>query len=67
MSCSPLIAPDNGMTNCTGSLFEDTCTYLCDDGYILWGSANVSCQSDGTWSGSNITVCTQGEFNLVLA
>ena len=61
VSCPPLTAPDNGMIDCTGSLFEDTCTFSCDDGYELTGSENRTCQSDQTWSGTE-TVCTLSMF-----
>ena len=63
VSCPPLTAPDNGMIDCTGSLFEDTCTFSCDDGYELTGSETRTCQGDGTWSG-NISMCSIGVFSL---
>ena len=37
----------------------DTCTYTCNNGYELTGSMTRTCQSDGTWSGSD-TTCTRG-------
>ena len=52
MSCPPLTAPNNGMTNCTGNMFEDTCTFSCDQGYELSGREN--CQSDRTIKIGNI-------------
>ena len=61
VSCPLLTAPDNGMIDCTGSLFEDTCTFSCDDGYELTGSENRTCQSDQTWSGSD-DECRRGWF-----
>ena len=64
MSCLPLTAPDNGMIDCTGSLFEDTCTFSCDDGYELTGSENRTCQSDQTWSGTE-PMCVQGVFRVI--
>jgi len=59
VSCPPLTAPDNGTIDCTGSLFEDTCTFSCDDGYELTGSENRTCQSDQTWSRTEL-MCIQG-------
>jgi len=61
VSCQLLTAPDNGMIDCTGSLFEDTCTFSCDDGYELTGNENRTCQSDQTWSGTD-PMCIQGVF-----
>jgi len=59
VSCPSLTAPNNGTIDCTGSLFEDTCTFLCDDGYELTGSENRTCQSNRTWSGTE-AICTRG-------
>jgi len=59
VSCTTLTAPDNGTVDCTGNLFEDTCTFSCDDGFDLTGSEIRTCQSDRTWSGTQ-AVCTQG-------
>jgi len=59
VSCPPLTAPDNGMIDCTGSLFEDTCIFSCEADYNITGSESRTCQSDQTWSGSE-TMCTRG-------
>jgi len=59
VSCPLLTAPDNGTIDCTGLLFEDTCTFSCDDGYELTGSENRTCQNDQTWSGIK-SMCLQG-------
>jgi len=61
VSCPPLSAPDNGMIDCTGNVFEDTCTFSCDDNYDLVGSETRTCQSDRTWSGTEAT-CTLGDI-----
>jgi len=29
---------------------NDTCTYTCDDGYMVDGDMTVTCDDDGTWS-----------------
>ena len=54
-ACPPLSDPDNGMIDC--SLGDDgvanpgdTCTYTCDDGYMVNGDMIVTCGDDGTWS-----------------
>ena len=60
VSCTPLDGPDNGASSCTGSVYEDTCFFTCDDGFMLAGSVNRTCQSDGNWSGTE-TMCAQGK------
>ena len=64
VSCPPLTAPDNGMIDCTGSLFEDACAFSCDDGYELTGSETRTCQGDQTWSGTE-SMCVQGVLYTV--
>jgi len=39
--------------------FEDTCSFTCNTGYQLTGSATRTCQSDGSWSGSD-AMCRRG-------
>ena len=38
---------------------EDTCSFTCNTGYELTGSDTRTCQSDGSWSGSD-DVCGIG-------
>jgi len=59
VSCRPLDSPVNGHASCNGSMFEDVCTFTCDDGYDLSGTPIRTCQSDQTWSGSEAT-CSKG-------
>ena len=59
VSCGILDGPDNGAINCTGSVYEDTCSFTCDYGYELTGSDTRTCQSNGSWSGDE-TVCEPG-------
>jgi len=37
--------------------YEDTCSFTCNTGYELTGSAQRTCQSDSSWSGSPVS-CT---------
>ena len=56
--CSSLSSPSNGMNNCTsGGNYPpgEFCTFTCINGYHLVGSSTKICQSDGSWSGSDIT------------
>ena len=39
--------------------YEDTCDAVCDTGYELTGSDTRTCQSNGSWSGTN-TMCIRG-------
>ena len=43
--------------------YEDTCSFTCNTGYELTGSDTRTCQSDGSWSGSE-TSCIRGGFTL---
>ena len=61
-TCPRLTAPANGDVDC--SLGDDgqpnpgdTCTFTCDDGFGLSGSASRTCMNDETWSGST-TSCS---------
>ena len=42
-----------------GPSYEDTCSFTCNTGYELTESDTRTCQSDGSWSGSN-DVCRRG-------
>ena len=42
--------------------YEDSCSFTCNTGYELIGSDTRTCQSDGSWSGSNAE-CRRGIFN----
>ena len=42
---------------------EDTCSFTCNTGYELTGSDTRTCQSDGSWSGSE-TMCVRGALNI---
>ena len=62
--CSPLSDPRNGSVNCSLGddgvpSYEDTCSFTCNTGYELTGSDTRTCQSDGSWSGTD-DVCRRG-------
>ena len=40
--------------------FGDTCNVICDTGYELIGDEVWTCQSNGSWSGSDDDVCRRG-------
>ena len=39
----------------------DTCSFTCNTGYELTGSDTRTCQSDGSWSGSD-DMCRRGMY-----
>ena len=62
--CSSLSGPDNGAISCSLEgdgvpSYEDTCSFTCNTGYELTDSDTRTCQSDGSWSGSD-DVCSRG-------
>ena len=65
--CDNLSTPANGeITSCSsgseGVGYEgDTCSFTCNTGYELTGSDTRTCQSDGSWSGSD-DVCRRGNI-----
>ncbi|XP_065900911.1 uncharacterized protein [Dysidea avara] len=59
--CPSFTDPDNGMITCSLEddgvpSYEDTCSFTCNTGYELTGSDTRTCQSDGSWSGTE-TMC----------
>ena len=56
VSCDPLTAPSNGRVNTSaGTSFGDKAVYSCDEGYMLTGTAERTCQANEQWSGSEPT------------
>ena len=65
VSCPSLSNPSNGMVDCSLEddgvpSYEDTCSFTCNTGYEVTGSDIRTCQSDGSWSGSD-TTCSRGK------
>ncbi|CAH1248686.1 CSMD3 [Branchiostoma lanceolatum] len=54
VQCSTLHPPTQG-TMSGGNNYNDTVYFSCDTGHDLRGSANRTCQADGSWSGSQPT------------
>ena len=67
VKCDDLFLPKNGdIVSCSsgkvGVGYEgDTCSFTCNTGYELTGSDNRTCQSDGSWSGTD-GVCRRGMY-----
>ena len=52
VSCGTPDIPSNGSVDTsTGTSFGDVARYSCDTGYTLSGTAEITCQVDGQWSG----------------
>ena len=66
VSCPTITNPSNGIINCSlGNdglpSYEDTCSFTCNTGYELTGSDTTTCQSNGSWSDSDV-ICIRGIF-----
>ena len=64
--CSSLSNPNNGIINCLLGddgvpSYEDTCSFTCNTGYELTDSDIRTCQSNGSWNGSD-DVCRRGTY-----
>ena len=69
VQCPGLTDPMNGMVACSLinnpiSSYEDTCNFTCNTGYELTGSDTRTCQSGGSWSGTD-TMCTRGRICII--
>ena len=70
VSCLQLTNPMNGIISCSLGddgvpSYEDTCNFTCNTGYKLTGSDNRTCQSDGSWSGSDVLCRATGKVHYV--
>ena len=68
--CTNLTLPKNGFINCSlgddgVTSYEDTCSFTCNTGYELTGSDTRTCQSNGSWSGSE-TNCSRGTYIIII-
>jgi len=64
VSCPVLTNLYNGVVNCSLGddrvpSYEDICNFTCNTGYMLTSSDTRTCQSNGSWSGSD-EVCGRG-------
>jgi len=64
-ACPLLTDPNNGVMTCSLGdervpSYKDTCSFTCNTGYLITGSDTRTCQSDGSWSGSD-TMCRKGK------
>ena len=65
MNCPQIFDLNNGMIGSCSlgddgvTSYEDTCSFTCNTGYELTSSDTRTCQSDGSWSGSD-DMCRRG-------
>ena len=46
--------------------YEDACSFTCNTGYELTGSNTRTCQSDGSWSGSDVVCSNIMSFDIII-
>ena len=64
VACPSLTAHNDGGITCSLGddgvpSYEDTCSSTCNTGYELTGSDTRTCQSNGSWNGTE-AMCTRG-------
>ncbi|XP_078666467.1 polycystin family receptor for egg jelly-like isoform X3 [Branchiostoma floridae x Branchiostoma belcheri] len=58
VQCPARAAPANGAVSPTGAVsYPNSVTFTCNQGYVLNGTADTTCQTDGTWS-NPVPTCT---------
>ncbi|XP_072049129.1 uncharacterized protein [Amphiura filiformis] len=51
IECPALTQPDNGwILEGTTFTFGSNASFICNPGYVLYGSETIKCQDDGTWT-----------------
>ena len=48
--CPNLSKLSNGQLSCDGNLFEDSCTFECNEGFTMNGESSSTCTGFGRWS-----------------
>ena len=57
VDCGGLSNPESGVITMSGTIFNSTATYSCNDGYNLVGDTTRTCLASGSWSDTAPT-CT---------
>lgn len=66
VSCGWLPTPRNGKKDGTNYLQGSTVSFSCNEGFILYGSKERTCQNDGTWTGEQPFCITDDKVGFVL-
>ena len=59
VNCGGLTDPENGAVTLSGTTFNSTATYSCNEGHNLVGDTTRTCLASGSWSDTTPT-CTGG-------
>ncbi|XP_053549117.1 E-selectin-like [Bombina bombina] len=53
VQCPSLKAPENGHIDCQGkSFYNSKCSFTCAEGFKLFGTSELNCESSGEWTSS---------------
>ncbi|XP_039462378.1 sushi, von Willebrand factor type A, EGF and pentraxin domain-containing protein 1-like isoform X4 [Oreochromis aureus] len=56
IQCEKMSEPTHGSMKCSNPLgsfsYQSTCTFTCDEGYVLSASPSLQCESSGNWNAS---------------
>uniref|UniRef100_A0A668TX69 Selectin E n=1 Tax=Oreochromis aureus TaxID=47969 RepID=A0A668TX69_OREAU len=56
IQCEKMSEPTHGSMKCSDPLgsfsYQSTCTFTCDEGYVLSASPSLQCESSGNWNAS---------------
>lgn len=53
--CPIMTAPSDGSVECTGTEYQQFCSFTCNKGHKMTGTAQRTCRDDRTWSGADVT------------
>ena len=62
IDCGELEPPANGAVNVSGTTYNSTATYSCDEGYVLVGVSTSTCLGSGNWSNGDVVECTRKRY-----
>ncbi|XP_066533027.1 E-selectin-like [Hoplias malabaricus] len=54
--CPTLEDPVNGLVNCNGDSYGTSCSFSCNDGFLLQGATEITCTESAEWS-QELPIC----------